>query len=301
MEDETPSRALHPQHSEAARFYREKKGMKHLRLILFLIIILLIKMTNPPFSRAENFNRGELAEKFKIYNKAMNASEGWQLMKDKKGIKVYQRKTSLTPINAFKGVAELETDLKTLVAFLMDVYKFPSWIDLCNSVEFLEPANEAVDKIDQVHYYLYTVNRPPWPVKPRDNVIYTVVGQDSKTLTLRIKSISMPDSIPHKKGFVRCPLLMVEWILKPLDKGHTELSFEVIINAGGWIPAWVINFYAVNGPYTTILNIRKQIPFDKKYKQKQIKWLKIPTAHNTPLASYCSPNMLGKAKLRPGQ
>lgn len=263
--------------------------------------MLLIEMTNLPFSRAVNFSQDEISEKFKIYNKTMDVSEGWQLMKDKKGIKVYQRKTSLTPINVFKGVAELETDLKTLVAFLMDVYKFPSWIELCNSIEFLEPVNEDTDKIDQVHYYLYSINRPPWPVKPRDNVIYTIVAQDSKTLTLRIKSISMPDSIPHKKGFVRCPLLMVEWKLKPLDRGHTELAFEVIIDAGGWIPAWVINFYAVNGPYTTILNIRKQIPFDKKYKEKQIKWLKIPTEHSSPLVNYCSPNRLRKNRLRPGQ
>ena len=275
--------------------------MKPFGLILFLMIMLLTEMMKPPFSRAVNFDQRELAERFEIYNKAMDVSEGWQLMKDKKGIKVYQRKTSLTPINALKGVAVLEADLKTLVAFLMDVYKFPSWIDLCNSIEFLEPVNEDVDKVDQVQYYLYIINRPPWPVRPRDNVIYTIATQDSKTLTLRIKSISMPDSIPHRKGFVRCPLLMVEWKLKPLDMEHTELAFEVIIDAGGWIPAGVINFYAVNTPYTTILNIRKQIPFDKRYRQKQIKWLKTPTANNLPHASYSNSSSLGKNRLKAGQ
>ena len=249
--------------------------MKPVQIVL-LIILFLMEGMGLPCSWAGNFTKEELTEKFKLYDKTMGADKGWQLMKDKNGIRVYERETPLTPINIFKGVAELETDMKTLVAFLMDVDKFPSWVLMCDSIELLEPVNENVDKIDQVHYYLYTVNRLPWPVRPRDNVMYTIAVQDPDTLTLKVKSVSLPDSIPPKKGFVRCPLLMVEWKLKPLDTCHTELTFETIVDAGGWIPAWIINLYAVSIPYRTILNVRKQMPFEEKYKQKKIKWLKLP-------------------------
>ena len=128
--------------------------------------------------------------------------------------------------------------------------------------------------------HLYTVNKPPWPVKPRDNVVYAIATQDPDTLTLRIKSVALPESIPYRKGFVRCPLLMIEWKLRPLDNGNIDFSFETTIDAGGWIPAWVINFYAVEIPYKTILNIRKQMPFKEKYKRKRIKWLRVLPSHN---------------------
>ena len=64
-----------------------------------------------------------------------------------------------------------------------------------------------------------------------------------------------------------------------MDNGKTEFTFETIIDAGGWVPAWAINFYAVDIPYTTIQKIRKQMPFKNKYKRKKIKWLEVPPSH----------------------
>jgi len=253
--------------------------MNNIKILLLLLTILLIEMTNLPLSMAENLNKVEIAESFKIYDETMGCDEGWTLVRDRQGIKVYHRKISLTPIKVFKGVAELETDLTTLCAFLMDIQNFPSWVVMCDSIDLLKPANESANRIDQVAYYIYTVNRPPWPVKPRDNVVYVAVIQDPESLALIIKAIALPDLIPHKQGFVRCPLLMIQWKLRPLDNGNVEFTFETIIDAGGWVPAWIINFYAVDIPHTTILNIREQMPFNEKYKQQQIKWLKVPPSH----------------------
>jgi len=238
--------------------------------------VVFIEMIIPSFLTAADFNADEITAKFKAYDETMGGDEGWNLKRDKNGIKVYHRKTSLTPINVFKGETEVETDLSTMCAFLMDVYNFPSWVLMCDSIEALVPVNEDVDDINQVVYCLYSINKPPRPVMPRDNVIYAVVTQDPDTLTLRVKSVSLPELIPHKKGFVRCPMLMVEMKLRPLDNGNIEFSFETSIDPGGWIPAWVINLYAVEIPYKTLLNIKKHMPFKEKYKQKKIKWLKVP-------------------------
>jgi hypothetical protein len=243
------------------------------------MIMVSFEITDLPYAKAENFTNDEISERYEVYDEIMGRDEGWKLKTERKGIKVYHRDVSLTPIKAFKGVAELETDLTSMCAFLMDIYNFPSWIVMCDSVELLKPADEDVDKINQVAYAVYTINRPPWPVKPRDNVVCVTAAQDPNKLTLKVKAMSLPEAIPLKKGFVRCPLLMIEWKLRPLVNGNIELTFELIINAGGWVPAWVINFYAVDIPYRTILNIRKQIPFNEKYKQKKIRWLEVPPSH----------------------
>ncbi len=253
--------------------------MKCSKFVLVIVCLFIAGMTHPAFSQEKHEDNDEIAKRLKIYDETMGDDDGWTLAKDKKGIKVYHRKIDITPIKVFKGVAELETELTPLVAFLMDVHKFPSWIVMCDSAEVLKSTGEYVDEIDQLVYCVYTVNRPPWPVKPRDNVIYAVATQDTETLTLRVKGLALPEYIPHKKGFIRCPLLMMEWKFMPLDNGNLEFTFETVVDVGGWIPDWVINVYSVYIPYMTIQNIRKQMPFEEKYKQKKIKWLKAPPTH----------------------
>ena len=253
--------------------------MKKINLLVLLMIMVSFEITALPFARAVNFTNDEVSERYKIYDEIMGRDEDWKLKTDRKGIKVYHRKVSLTPIKAFKGVTELKTDLTSMCAFLMDIYNFPSWIVMCDSVELLKPADEDMDKINQVSYAVYTINRPPWPIKPRDNVVCAIVSQDLETLTLRVKAMSLPESIPHKKEFVRCPLLMIEWKLRPLNNGNIELTFETVIDAGGWVPAWIINFYLVDIPYSTIMKVREQMPFKERYKQKKIRWLEVPPSH----------------------
>ena len=253
--------------------------MRCRKFVLVVVCLFMFGMTHPASSQEKNEDNDEIAKQFKIYDETMGGDQGWTLAKDKKGIKVYHRKVNITPIKVFKGIAELETDLTTLFAFLLDVHRFPSWIVMCHYVEVLKSTGEDADEIDQVVYHVYTVNKPPWPVKPRDNVLYVITTQDPETLTLRVKGFALPDYIPHKKGLVRLPLLMIEMKFTPLDNGNTEFTFETVADVGGWIPDWVINVYSVQIPYMTIQNVRKLMPFEEKYKQKKIKWLKVPSSH----------------------
>jgi hypothetical protein len=253
--------------------------MKLIKFVLVVVCLFIAGITHQAFSQGKNEDNDEIARQLKIYDETIGGDQGWTLAKDKKGIKVYHRKIDITPIKVFKGVAELETELTPLVAFLMDVHKFPSWIVMCNSIEVLKSTGEEADEIDQVLYCVYTINKPPWPVKPRDNVVCAIVTQEHETLTLRVKGFSLPEYIPHKKGLVRCPLLMMELKFTPLDNGNTEFTFETVVDVGGLIPKWVINVYSVHIPYMTIQNIRKQMPFEEKYKKKKIKWLKAPPSH----------------------
>ncbi len=253
--------------------------MKCIKSVLVVTCLLVTAVTYPAFSQGQSDIQVEIEKRFKIYEETIGASDGWTLAKDKKGIKVYHRKVSLTPVKVFKGVAELETNLTSLIAFLMDVHKFPSWIVMCDFVEVLKSTGEDAHKIDEVVYHVYSINKLPWPVKPRDNVVYAIATQDPETLVIKVKAISLPDAIPHKKGLVRCPILMMEWQFKPLANGNTDFSFETIVDAGGLIPKWISNFYSVYVPYMTIQNIRKQMPFEEKYTLQKLKWLKLPPAH----------------------
>ena len=126
--------------------------MKNINLLVLLMIMVSFEITALPFARAVNFTNDEVSERYKIYDEIMGRDEDWKLKTDRKGIKVYHRKVSLTPIKAFKGVTELKTDLTSMCAFLMDIYNFPSWIVMCDSVELLKPADEDMDKIKMIKH-----------------------------------------------------------------------------------------------------------------------------------------------------
>ncbi len=252
--------------------------MKNSILIFLLMSLMLIAIPNSVLSQTKYDNESEIKKRLKLYHEVMGTDEGWTLAKERKGIKVYHRKVDITPIKVFKGVAELESDLTSILSFLMDVHKFPSWIMMTDSAMLLKPVDEDRE-LEQVVYYLYTVNRPPWPIRPRDNVVYAICAQDPETMTVRVKALALPEYIPHKKGFVRCPILMMEWKFKPLNNGNTEFTFETLVDVGGFIPDWVINCYSVAIPYMTIQNIRKLMPFEDKYRRKTIKELKLPPSH----------------------
>ena len=95
----------------------------------------------------------------------LDGTEGWVLKKDERGIKIYVRSTSISPINAFKGIMVIKADLSAMTAFLMDIENYPNWVQLCAESKVLKQMNET-------EKYMYALNKLPWPVSTRDLVCY---------------------------------------------------------------------------------------------------------------------------------
>lgn len=198
----------------------------------------------------------------------LGGEKGWELAKDKDGIKVYLRQTPLSPIRAFKGVAEVDVDFSRLVALIWDGEGYIDWLILCNESKLLNTESDT----EQI---LYTMNKPPWPVKKRDNILHRTISQDPETLAVTIQMCLLNDYLPEKKGHVRVPLLTGYGKITPLGNGKAELIYEVLVDVGGAIPKWIQNFCVVNTPYATIQNIRKMLPLDK-YRGVKYGFLKYP-------------------------
>ncbi len=255
--------------------------IKYMKSIFLSVILLLSGLSVTTFSQEKVYTRDDFPKTYKtedinkgweIHKQYIGGNQGWKLKKNKKGIKVYVRKVVISPIFSFRGVVELETDLSTVVAFMTDVSQYTSYMQMCNHAEILQHVS-ITDKI------FYTINRPPWPVKPRDTVALSKWTQDPDTLIVSGKCLSLPEFLPHKKEFIRCPLLLIDFRLRPLDNGNTEFTFEAIVEVGGWVPNWAVNFCLVDTPYTGIMRIRKLMPFDNKYKKQKLQWLKLPPSH----------------------
>ncbi len=225
---------------------------------------------------AEEITQAAQAEERLICNlprSDLGGEKNWTLEKDKKGIKVYLRKTSKSPVRIFRGVSVFDVKFNELVALIWDGERYVDWLLLCDEAKLLEVVSDT-------EQYLYTANKPVFPVKKRDSVCHRQIFQDPETLAVTVEMCLADGYIPEKKGNVRIPLLFGYGKIVPVSEGKTKLIYEVLVDVGGWVPKWVIDFYQADIAYITFRNlVKKMIPLDK-YSDVYYDFIKYPNYQN---------------------
>ena len=61
------------------------------------------------------------------------------------------------------------------------------------------------------------------------------------------------------EGIERIQRLEAKWILTPKAQGYTDISFYLLIDLGGSLPAWIVNMAVADGPFETVLNMRSEV------------------------------------------
>ncbi len=225
--------------------------MKRLLIIFLLSIMFMVN-----YSPARDCDK---------VDSVIGGDEGWKLKKNKNGIKVYLRKTSISTAYTFRGVVELEANLETVVGLIWDGERYTDWLVLCNESKFIEVISET----EQI---LYTMNEPVWPIAKRDSICRRKIFQDPETKSVTVEMCGIPEYIPVRKGRVRIPVLMGYGKVTPKEDGKVELVYEVLIEPGGWIPNGLANLLVVNVPFRTLRNIQDMMPL-KKYQGTDISFI----------------------------
>ncbi len=170
--------------------------------------------------------------------------DGWVLKKNKKGIKCYTRPVKISPMHSFKGVGEVKGKIPHLVAFLMDIERYPEW---------MYPLTESfiLERIDETEAYIYNVLKPPWPATARDGTVRRqwYYYPDTGAVIVTIKGIT--DYVSRRDKIVRGEMIIAYYELMPKGDNTIEITYEGIADPGGWLPVWLINFCVVFTPYSS--------------------------------------------------
>lgn len=191
-------------------------------------------------------------------------SHDWVLKKDENGIKVYTRYSPGSNLKEVRVVNNVNSSLSAIVAILNDTKNYPAWIYACSEAQTLKLVNDR----DQ---YQYSVTNVPWPFSDRDVVTHFKVEQDSVTGIVMVNSTGLPEYIPEKEGRVRVQHFQSNYKLTPLDSGIVKVEFELYVDPGGNIPAWLINANIVLAPYNTSAAMITQLP---KYQSVSYSFIK---------------------------
>ena len=180
----------------------------------------------------------------------------WKLSRDRRDIKIYTRRVEGIAFKQYKGVVTVNASLSSVIALFEDHGAAKDWIDTCERIELVEQIapNESIT---------YSYNNAPWPAKDRDAVVHSVIKQDPETLTVSIVQEAISGHVPLNRKAVRVEFIEGSWTLVPLEKNRTRITYQVLTDPGGGIPAWLVNAVAISQPFNTLEGFRDLVTSDK--------------------------------------
>lgn len=173
-------------------------------------------------------------------------AEGWELVKDEEGVKVYLTAVPGSAYKAYRGETIIQADIARIRALQEDVQGSCGWIHQCKEQGlFKQEGNKS-----WTHTYFST----PWPVTPRDSLIEVTTEEEEDALVRHLKGV--PDLLPQEKGFVRVASVEGYWRLEPLAEGGVKVTYQLHNEPGGSVPSWLANSFVIDAPFNTLKGLR---------------------------------------------
>ncbi len=196
----------------------------------------------------------------------LTVQQDCELKKDKDGIKVYSKPDNHSGFNELKVETTLSAGLSALAALILDIDNYPNW-------SFNTEKSYLLKKVSPSELYFYTLIHSPWPATDRDLPIHLRLSQDAASKVLSIQADCIPDYIPPNKDIVRVPLSIEQWTVTPLTTGRIHIEYRLRLDPGASVPAWLINSFAVKGPFETFTHLREQIQ-KSRYQKAEISFIR---------------------------
>lgn len=179
---------------------------------------------------------------------------GWRLVSDKNGIQVYMKHDDEARIKTFRGVTRFKVDnLHAMSGVLNDTPNMPRWM------HFISKAKELrrTDYLNREYQFLTTL---PWPLADREAIVRLLVRQDpaSKGVTVHVQNA--PNLLPPNPEYIRFPQMTGQFSFIPTGKEkEVEVTYELVLDPGGYIPAWIANIVLKDTPYFTLERLRRVV------------------------------------------
>ena len=193
-------------------------------------------------------------------------ADDWKLARNQEGVKIYLRSVKGMGTKEVLGLTQVHATLGALVSMVKDPENHHSWIYANKEARFIKI-------ISDTEWIYYNISEAPWPIRNRDLITHAKLEQDPDTYVVRIDSEGWPDYIPANKNLVRIARLRSSWVFTPKSNGITDIRFELSIDLGGDIPAWLVNFAIDKGPFNTLLNLDSVVKTDR-YKNQILPFVK---------------------------
>ena len=187
------------------------------------------------------------------------AQENWSEVKNKEGIKVFTRTNSVMSFKEFKATMIIDGKVNDVLSVLFDIEGLSTWGHNISKSELIERSGDSL----QIYY---AVAKAPWPYKDRDGIYSNKMSWDKQLKTLLVEIDLLEKDMYSNKDFVRMDGYGF-WKVKERLSGKIEIDFQMQINPGGSIKAWVANMFVSDSPFYTMQKLREALK-NEKYQGK---------------------------------
>lgn len=193
----------------------------------------------------------------------------WKLVSDRDGIQIYMAHNDDSRLKTFRGVMVMEMDdFYSPIALLDDEEYLPRWLYLIRDLHEVK-RRSAVDR----DYYVLT--KLPWPVADRDAGLQFNVRQDPQTHEIQVLFKAREGIVKDTGDYVRIPEMVGHFIVLPVGGRKVQITFEVLLDPGGYIPAFLANFILKDIPFVSLQRVRRIINTER-FKGHVVDYIKVP-------------------------
>jgi START domain len=180
----------------------------------------------------------------------------WQIKKDKDGIQVFSRSSANSKFNELRVLTTMDGTLSALAAVLLDVNDHGEWVYGTKSSVLLKQVSPS-------ELFFYTEVSAPWPAANRDLPVQLTISQSGDSKVMNIIANDVPNFIPSKSGIVRVPTSKAIWNVIAVGNGKIQIDYQLSIDIGGAVPAWMFNMFCAKAPYESFKALKKQVLLPK--------------------------------------
>jgi hypothetical protein len=181
---------------------------------------------------------------------SLAAQSPCDLKLDKDSIQVFTCQTENSKYKSIKSTFWLNATSAQLKAMLLDIPHLGDW-------QFSTANARLLKKVNSHEIIYYTEVKVP-VAENRDFIIDLKFEQPSaKEMVITLTSI--PDYLPKNKNIIRVPMSKAVWKVKEIKPKKLFVEYNVRIDFGGEIPAWVVNSLSHKAPYETFKSMKEKI------------------------------------------
>jgi len=179
-----------------------------------------------------------------------SAQKNCELQLDKDSIQVYSCDATRSKFKAVQARFTLNASFDQVWKMLKDIDRLGDWQYETVSAKLLKRIS------DREIIYHTEVNAPV--VSNRDFVINLSMTQPAAR-EMQVRAVSIPDYLPPTKDVVRVPMSEAVWHIREETPGRLSVVYNIELDLGGTLPAWLVNMLAHKATYETFKRMREQI------------------------------------------
>ncbi|HOO71736.1 MAG TPA: hypothetical protein PK926_08230 [Spirochaetota bacterium] len=189
--------------------------------------------------------------------KPAGAVDGWSLIKDSNGIKLYERPVSGTELKEYMAVSAIDAGIEVIGEVLRDVPSYNKWLADCYGAE----VEKQFSRNDMI---IYMVLQPP-VIDDRDLVLKdkAVYDYDNGKALVSFQATDEV-KVPLQDGRIRVTVMTGFFDMEYLGRNRTKFSYRLKVDPAGDIAKKVAYSVMKTYPYDSIKGLKKMVT-DKKY------------------------------------